>query len=181
MRTYLIRIECDRYMALYLFRILPSTPFRKVAKAYREMMCEDRFKFYLGDHLIADNDDSIEEIIQGTAFFRSRGEIRVKAILDQDVGHYFYFLIKEYRLGLGLEDLSTAKAVKAKPSELFSKIADAFCKRKGGRFVFLLNGFEIDDKKTAVQIFQDMLVQRKENEYDVFITAILEENYVRDE
>lgn len=181
MRTYDILIENDRYTADHIFRILPSTPFRKVARAYCDLICDDRFKFYLGDHLIANNDKSIEEIIRGTPFFKSSGQIRVKAILNHDEAHHFYFLIREYQLGLGLEDITTAKAVKAKPSELFSKVAGAFCRRKGDRFVFLLNGVEIDNERRAVQIFQDMLVrQRKENQY-VFITAIRGDHYVRDE
>ena len=182
MRTYDIWIENDRYTADHIFRILPSTSFRKVARAYCDLICDDRFNFYLGDYLIADNDKSIEEIIRGTPFFKSSGQfLRVKAILNHDEAHHFYFLIREYQLGLGLEDLTTAKAGKAKPSELFSKVANAFCRRKGGRFVFLLNGVEIDNERRAVQIFQDMLARQCKKNDDVFITAIREEHYVRDE
>lgn len=70
--------------------------------------------------------------------------------------------------------------MKAKPSLPCSKIAEAYRRHKGGRSVFLLNGFVIKNESTAVQIFQDILVQRKQSDY-LFITAILEEHYVRKE
>lgn len=179
MRKYDVRIENDFYTADHIFRIFPTTPFSKVAKEYRKQMHQDPFKFYVGDYLIPENDASIEEIIEGTTYFRSKIEIRVKAILDHDQEHGLYFLIREYQLGLGL-GLEGSVVVKAKSSELFSKVADAYCSRRGYRFVFLWNGAEIDDERTSIQIFQDVLIQRGENEY-AFITAILEEHYVRDE
>lgn len=50
MRTYDVRIENDLYTADHIFRIFPSTPFRKVAKEYRNRMHQDPFKFYVGDY-----------------------------------------------------------------------------------------------------------------------------------
>lgn len=187
-RIYEICIENDRSKEVHIFRTSPSTPFRKVVKAYscQVMMCDFCFEFYLGDRLIADSNyyDSMEEIIQGTKFYRSSGEIRVKAIMGDLVdrlrkSHYFYFPIKEYRLGSVLDEVMIFKA---KRSTVFSRIGDAYSRRKGGgRFVFLWNGFEIDNERSAVDIFQDMMLVQREENRDVFITAILEEHYVRDE
>lgn len=75
-----------------------------MAKEYRNRMYQDPFKFYLGDYLIPENEDSIDDIIQVTAYFRSSGDIRVKAILDHDQEHGLY------SIGIGVRRLSGGKS-----------------------------------------------------------------------